>query len=164
MDRDVPEADRLDYLTVVASLVAADSHVADDELAPLEALCRELDCDPVPVLASARTPDPAAVAAATARLARDRDLAVALLTDAVVIAFADGALAPGESRALAELEHALGLGRGQVAMVARYVESVVLGKDDAPLSRELAAGVAAERPGALKKLFALFRRDRSPRV
>lgn len=156
---DVPEADRADYLLVVASLVAADDTIDDAELAPLEALCRELQVSDevrAKVLASARDPDAAAVDAALQRLARDGGLGVALLTDAIAIVFADGRVAPGESEALRRIGRALHVGVGQLAMIGRYVESVVLGKPEG-MSRELADGIARE-PGAVRGLYKLFKR------
>lgn len=160
--RDVPAADRVDYLTVVASLVAADHEVADAELVPLEALCRELaitDAERDAVLAFARTPEPARVDASLARLKGNVALRVGLITDAIVIAFADGKVAPGESAEIARLGHALDVHEGQITLIARYVEATILGRGDPSLSRELGDAVAqTPQPGVIRRLYDLIRR------
>jgi uncharacterized tellurite resistance protein B-like protein len=170
--RDVDEVDRVDYLHVVASLVAADRIVDDAELAPLEELCRVFamsDDRRDAVLEAARHPDAAAVEASLARLKDKIALRVDLITDAIVIVLADGKVAAAESQELARLGRALEIAPAQIGLIARYVESVVLGDEDdeRQLSRELAQGVAAaERgrrgPGAIRWLHRLFRRSPDP--
>jgi uncharacterized tellurite resistance protein B-like protein len=165
---DVPEAHRLDYLTVVASLVAADQEVADAELVPLKALCDELalpDAARAAVLATARKPDAAAVEQCLRRVRKHVGLRVALLSDAIVIVFADGKVTPAESQEIARLGDALGIAPAQIELVARYVESVIMGDEDEAdeLAEQLGKGVAAaehgaRHPGAIRWLHRLFHR------
>ncbi len=159
--RHVPPSERVDYLIVVASLVTADHEVKDAELAMLEELCRDLAV-PAPgkdaVLAIARTPDPAAVEASVARLKPQVALRQSLLTDAIVIVFADGKVAPGESQVIAHLAEQLEVPPAQVALIGRYVEGVILGKDHQALSKELGEGVARLHPGVVRRLYDRLRR------
>jgi uncharacterized tellurite resistance protein B-like protein len=162
--RDVSGPERVDYATVVASLVGADRDVTDAELAPIDELCRELNLaedERAAVLAGARSPDAARVDAAVARLQRNVALRVHLLTDAIAVVFADGAVAPGESEAIERLAHALEIPRAQIGLIARYVESVILERDD-ELSRTLDQGVASAgrtaHPGLLRRIYRRFRR------
>ena len=110
--RDVDEVDRVDYLHVVASLVAADQTVNDAELAPLEELCRVFamsDDRRDAVLAAAGHPDAAAVNASLARLKDEIALRVdAFITDAIVaIVFADARSPPRVAAEIARLGRAL---------------------------------------------------------
>ncbi len=163
---DVPTAERLDYLIVLASVIASDGHVDAAELTALEGLCRDVqigDADRERVLASARDHDAAVVAASLARVKGDVGLRVSLLTDAITIAFADGKLAPGESDVIQQLGEALEIAPAQIALIARNVEATILGhKDDQTLSRELGTGVAASErahhPGVIRRLYDRFRR------
>jgi uncharacterized tellurite resistance protein B-like protein len=166
--RDVPASERLDYLIVVASLVAADHEVSDAELAPLEEMCQELEvagAERDAVLAIAREPDPAVVDASLARIRQDIALRVRLLTDAITIVLADGKIGPHESEMIARLGAALETAPAQINLIARYVDASVLGHTDQPsLARALAEGVAvAERhlhpPGVIRRMFERFRRD-----
>jgi uncharacterized tellurite resistance protein B-like protein len=161
--RHVPAPSRVDYLIVVASLVAADHEVEDAELALLEDLCRDLAV-PAPgkdaVLATARTPDAARVDASLARLRSQVALRQSLLTDAIVIVFADGKVAPGESQVIAHLAEQLEVAPAQLALIARYVEAVILGKDHQELSKQLGEGVARIHPGVIRRLYDRFRRGR----
>jgi uncharacterized tellurite resistance protein B-like protein len=159
---DLPEAARIEYLTVVASFVLADHEADALELGQIGEMCRTLglsDAAKDQVLAAAKAPDASAVDAMLARLKKDIPLRVALLTDAIVIAFADGKVAPTESRDIARLADAIEIETGQVALLGRYVESVILDRDEKQLSRELGKGVAAQHPGhVIRWLHKLFRR------
>jgi uncharacterized tellurite resistance protein B-like protein len=158
--REIPEAERVDYLIVVASVVGADREVSASELAPLEAMCRDArlaDADRERVLAIARAHDAAQVDASLARMKGDIALRVSLMTDAIVIVFADGKVAPGESELLARLGHALDLHPGQIQLIARTVEASIADARDQHLSRELGLGVAKASPGVIRRLYDRFR-------
>lgn len=161
--RRATEVERVDYLTVVASVVSADREASADELATLEELCRDAglsDAQREAVVATAHGPDAAVVDAAIARLRRNVALRVDLVTDAIAIVFADGKVAPTESAVIARLGRALGVPQAQLGMLGRYVESVVLQRGDGGgLSRELGDGVAAARgPGVIRRVYDRFRR------
>ena len=163
---DVPTAERLDYLIVLASVIGADGDVEPLELAALEGLCRDVqiaDDDRARVLAIARDRDAAVIDASLARIKRDVGLRHSLLTDAITIVFADGKIAPGESEVIEQLGEALEIAPAQIALIARNVEATILGhKDEQALSRELGAGVAASErahhPGVIRRLYERFRR------
>ena len=166
--RELPEPERIDYLTVVASVVLADQVAAAEEIAQITELCREVglsDAGREQVLAAAKHPDPAVVDATLARLKTHIELRVSLLTDAIVIAFADGKVAATESRDISRIADALEIESGQIGLIARYVESVILERDEQALSRELGKGVAAEHragpgvgPSAIRWLHRIFKR------
>jgi uncharacterized tellurite resistance protein B-like protein len=166
--RELPEPERIDYLTIVASVVLAD-HVADaDEIAQITELCHEVglsDAGREQVLESAKHPEPSVIDATLARLKAHIDLRVSLLTDAIVIAFADGKVAATESSVISRLADALDIESGQIGLIARYVESVILERDEQALSRELGKGIVAEHragpglgPSAIRWLHRLFKR------
>jgi uncharacterized tellurite resistance protein B-like protein len=135
---------RVDYLVAVASIVYADGRATTDELAVLGMLCSVLDLTPrgvEVVVAAARRPDPARVAEIVAGLEGDR-LKHALLTDAILVAFADGRVAYEETREIAEFADALGIGIAQAALIGRYVEEIIVAADGHDLSKALAEGLA----------------------
>ena len=156
--REIPESERLDYLIVVASGGGAARRVRDTGGAPREAMCRGLaDADRERVLAIARAHDAAQVDASLERMKGDIALRVSLMTDAIVIVFADGKVAPGESELLARIGHALDLHPGQIQLIARTVEATIAGGGDQHLSRELGEGVAKASPGVIRRLYDRFR-------
>src|SRR5947207_718414 len=90
--RDLPLGERVDYLTVVASMAAADGRVEESELEQLRAFCRALELprrETERVLAAARAPDRPHVREILERL-KDSPLRFTLLTDLVFVAHADG--------------------------------------------------------------------------
>ena len=154
--RELPEAERIDYLSVVASLVLADHEVDEKEIARLRDLCRTLgvsDAGQEAVLAAAARPEPEVLDEILARLKRNVPLRYSLLTDAVVIVFADGKVADAEPQEIARLGRALEVAPFQIGLISRYVESVILGRaghsDEQALSRELGLGLVAEGRGAV---------------
>jgi uncharacterized tellurite resistance protein B-like protein len=168
--RSLPEAERIEYLTAVASLVVADAHVDDAELAVLGRLCRALDVSAEAqerVIAAARSPDRAAVERALAEVAKDADLRTSLLADAIVVAFADGKLMPGETQHIDDFARRLGLTQAQAVLISRHVEAIVRaeraasGDATSPMTRlssELAQGLTAEgdarrRDGSVRWLW-----------
>jgi tellurite resistance protein len=135
---------RVDYLVAVASIVYADGNVSPDELAVMTMLCSVLDLTPRGVdvvLAAAVRPDPARVAEIVAGLEGDR-LKHALLTDAILVSFADGRVAREESREIAEFASALGISAAEATVIGKYVEGVIVEAEGHSLSRALAEGLA----------------------
>ncbi len=135
---------RVDYLVAVASLVYADGTASADELAVMSMLCNVLDLTPRGVdvvLDAARRPDAARVAEIVAALEGAR-IKQALLTDAILVAFADGRVAREESREIAEFASALGISAAEAAQIGRYVEEVIVEAEGHALSRALSEGLA----------------------
>jgi uncharacterized tellurite resistance protein B-like protein len=142
--RDLPEERRYDYLVAIASVVCADGEVAEPELAVLRTLCDVLALPPgtcQKVLDGAKTPDLARVQEILANF-RDEPLRFALMTDAILVTYADNKVAAGESKEIAEFADALGMTTSQAAMIGRYVEEVVVAHEGHALSKALAEGLA----------------------
>jgi len=142
--RALPEARRLDYLTAIASVVHADGHVDELELEVLRLLGEAIDLPErlMPrVIEAAQNPDHAGVERILAGLSEDA-VRFSLLTDAILVAFADEKLAPGETEQIAELAEALGISKTQAVSIGKYVESALLDNDTKDLSRALEEGLA----------------------
>ena len=141
---DVPEAERLDYLRVVASMAFADREVVASEIERLRELCGELEIGEAgtrQVLAAAKSPSDVAIDALVRGLA-ESELRFALLVDAVDLACADHPLNPSEATEIEHLADVLGITHGQVALVRRYVAER-RGLRDESDSGELGAALAA---------------------
>jgi uncharacterized tellurite resistance protein B-like protein len=139
--RTLPEPERVDYLIAVASLVIADSHVDEAELAIMRRLCRALDVTPASeerVIEAAKSPDRAKVESVLHDVSRDVPLRVSLLADAIVVAFADGRLARAETAEIAALARKLSVSPAQAVLIARSVEEAVA---EERTSKEPEAGV-----------------------
>lgn len=146
----LPEPQRIEYLTAVASILHADGAVVDSEIAKLRALCDALDVSAAgteEVVAAARQPDPARVSRIVAGY-REKDLRFTLLTDAILLAYADGSVDVGESEEIASWAQVLDISTSQAVLIGRYVAEVVHGQDEGMgnLSKDLASGLAQFGP------------------
>jgi uncharacterized tellurite resistance protein B-like protein len=113
---DIPLAERVDYLTIIASMAGADVSIAPEELAKLRELCRALELperESESILSTARRP--------TASIERHLDslkaspLRFALLSDCLSLAYADGEYAKSERKEIASLAEALGVDAAQLS-------------------------------------------------
>ena len=142
--RALSEERRLQYMTAVASVVHADGHVDDIEIEVLRLLGEAIDLPDrlmTGVIEAAQRPDHARVESILAGI-DEESLRFALLTDAILVAFADEKLEPGETEQIAEFAEVLGISRSQAVAIARYVESVLLDGDRRDLARALEEGLA----------------------
>lgn len=142
--RSLPEDRRLDYITVIAAMVHADGHVDDVELEVLRLLGDAIDIPEklmAGVIEAARAPDPLKVDALLASFGDDQ-LRFSLLTDAILVAFADEKLAAGETEQIADFAEALHISTSQAITIARYVESVLVDNDKKELAKALEEGLA----------------------
>jgi uncharacterized tellurite resistance protein B-like protein len=142
--RSLPEDRRLDYITVIASMVHADGHVDEVELEVMRLLGEALDLpdSAMPgVFEAARDPDHRKVEALIESFAED-PLRFSLLTDAILVAFADEKLAAGETEQIADFAEALHISRPEAVTIARYVESVLVDNDKKELAKALEEGLA----------------------
>src|SRR5215471_18208894 len=105
---DIPLAERVDYLTIIASMAGADVSLAPEEMAKLRELCRALELperETQGILDTAHRP--------TASIERHLDslksspLRFALLSDCLSLAYADGEYAKSERKEIASLAKAL---------------------------------------------------------
>ncbi len=122
---DVDEPQRVDYLTVVASMAYADHSVDESELLQVEKLCKHVGVSPESidtVLAAAKAPDSVAIDAILERL-RKSPLRFALIVDAIDIAYADNKLEPTEAAEIRALADKLGVSDSQTALISRYVST-----------------------------------------
>ena len=76
------------------------------------------------VIDAARSPDLRRVEAILASF-REDPIRFSLLTDAILVAFADEKLAAGETEQIAEFADALGITTPQAVAIARYVDRTV---------------------------------------
>lgn len=143
----LPESERIDYLRVIASLVLADGVIDEREIVRLRALCSALAVSPAgeeTVVAAASGSDRRNVERILANIKQDNGLSVALLTDALTIAFADGKLERTETGCVAAFARALSIPTAQAVLIARHVERVLASEGSEPLSKDLAAQLTAE--------------------
>jgi uncharacterized tellurite resistance protein B-like protein len=142
--RSLTEERRVDYITAVAAVVHADGEVSELELDVLRLLGEVLDIPPriMPrVVEAACNPDHRQVDYLLGTFRAD-PIRFALLTDAILVAFADEKLMPGETEEIAEFSDALGISRAQAIAIAHYVESALVDGDKHDLAKALAEGLA----------------------
>jgi len=145
--RSLSEERRLDYITAIASVVHADGRVDDVELEVMRLLGEAIELSPQAmngVIAAARNPDHDKVEAILASFKED-PIRFSLLTDAILVAFADEKVEAGETEQIAEFADALGISTAQAVTIARYVESVLVDSDKSDkkdLAKALEEGLA----------------------
>jgi uncharacterized tellurite resistance protein B-like protein len=152
----IPLSERIDYLTVIASMAGADVVLAPEERENLQRLCRELelpDADAAKVLQTAHRP--------TDKIERHLDalksspLRFTLLSDCLALAYADGDYAAGEKKEIYSLARALGVDDAQVAALEECALTLLKASGGAPhhhghLAQKLAAvGIPIGTIGAL---------------
>jgi len=121
--RNLPLAERIDYLTVLAAVVAADGKVDDREVSRLLALVRVLGVPNTEIgmlLESAETPATDRIRSALRRL-NDSDLRFTLMVELIFMAHIDDDLDEAESQELASVAEALGINNEQRTAIAEYV-------------------------------------------
>lgn len=142
---DVPLAERVHYLMIVASMAGVDVVLTPEELAKLGQLCKELE------LPEAETREILTVAhRPTASIERHLDalkaspLRFALLTDCLSMAYADGEYAKGEQKEIRDLAGALGVDEQQLAALEECVQALRAATGDThPHHEKLADRLAA---------------------
>ncbi len=131
------EADRLDYVTIVATVAAADGALTGAEVARVRKLVALLglperaEAD----IASATVVPPASVEALKTRLGAS-PLRHALLADCLLVAQSDGLVQDTEKAELLGIRSELGVTEDEFFALSRYVRSLLGGQPDA---RALAA-------------------------
>ncbi len=120
---DVSEAERIDYLTAVAFMAAADNKTSEEELERLREMCNALKISKEGtqrVLDTARDPDEHILDDILERLGSSQ-MRYALLVDAISVARADGRFETAESDEVMTLADKLEIPRAQAILVYRYV-------------------------------------------
>jgi len=150
----LPEAERLEYLRLVASMAIADGRTAAAEMAKLERLGLALRLPPAtttPLMNAVREGrlDAPAPTEGARWFQGDSQVRWHLMIDSIVIAFSDGELASKESQRIAQLAGLLEVPPGEVARMAGLVEQILWKRDadQAALARELGAAVGAPDSG-----------------
>jgi uncharacterized tellurite resistance protein B-like protein len=142
--RALPEDRRVDYLIAVAAVVHADGEIAETELDVMRQLGEVLDISPrtMPrIMDAACNPDHQQVETILGTFRQD-PIKFALLTDAILVAFADEKLAAGETEEIAEFAEALHISTAQAVTIARYVESALVEGEKHDLAKALEEGLA----------------------
>lgn len=165
--RTLPERRRIEYLIAVAAMAYADQKVVDSEIDTLRRLASVIgvpDARFARVESAARHPSEARVTAILDGFRTDA-CRLTLLTDAILVAYADRQIAPGEPEQLAKFADALGVPVAQALLLGRYVGGVIRegesGQSEAyDFSRTLSAevGRAAAKVHSPRGLRALFRK------
>lgn len=143
---EVPEVERVAYLTVVAIMVHVDQSIDDRELARVRSLGRTLAVPETEVerIIGGIGEHKGEVAAHLDTL-RTSELRFALMVDALDIAYADDEIVPDEATELRLLARSLDISDSQLAMLRRYVESRTGREDTAATeaaNEQLKAGLA----------------------
>ena len=121
----VPLSERVDYLTVIASMAGADVVLDQSELEKLQELCRALEIpeeQAEKIVETARRPTH--TIARHIESLRSSDLRLSLLTDCLAIAYADGEYAKGEKEEIMALAAQLGVTGEQVAALEETFRSL----------------------------------------
>jgi len=122
---DITLAERVDYMTIIASMAGADVSLAPEEMAKLRELCRALELperETQRILDTAHRP--------TASVERHLDalksspLRFALLSDCLSLAYADGEYAKSERKEIASLAKALDVSDEQLAALEECARAV----------------------------------------
>lgn len=121
----VPLPERIDYLTVIASMVGADVVLDPAELEQIRSLCRALeipDEDARKILETAQRPTRSIVR--HVENLRGSNLRFALLTDCIALAYADGDYAKGERKEIMGLAAELGVTSEQISALEEAYRSL----------------------------------------
>lgn len=122
-----PHAERVDYLSVLAAIAAADKTVSDEEITHLRQFCESVEIDEVGIgliIAALEHPAVVDLQMILPRLAQT-DLKFTLLTDMLFIAQADGIVCPAEREEINRIAAMLAISPEQIDVVNRYVETVL---------------------------------------
>lgn len=121
----VPLPERIDYLTVIASMVGADVVLDPPEIEQIRALCRALeipDEDAKKILETAQLPTRSIVR--HVENLRESNLRFTLLTDCIALAYADGDYAKGERKEIMDLAAELGVTGDQISALEEVYRSL----------------------------------------
>lgn len=151
---ELPEAERLEYFRLVASISLLDGHSDEAELSKLRRLANALHLHPAvtePVFTSLGENHLDATVSPREALwfKEPRNVRWHLMIDSIAIAFTDGKLSDGEKARLADLARQLEIDPRDVEAMAARIESILFLRDSdyAVLTRELGAAVGGEQYG-----------------
>ena len=122
-----PEDEKIDYLSLVASIAAADGKITDDEISTLREFCDTIGIGEAGtglIIAALEDPSMVDVQAILERLSHT-DLKFTLLTDMLFMAHADGIVSPGEEEEISKIAAKLQIAKEQISAIERYVNAVL---------------------------------------
>lgn len=151
---ELPEADRLEYIRLVASIALCDGFTDPHEIGKLHRLADALhlhEAVTAPLFQSLEQDRLDAPVLSREAVWFKNPLPVRwhLMIDSIAVAFSDGRLSPGETQRLAELARQLEIPPEDVMKMADRIESILFKQDadHAHLARELGAAVGGDHHG-----------------
>ena len=123
-----PEVERVDYLSIVASIAAADDKVTDEEITKIREFCETIGIGEIGlgmIISAVGDPSVIDIEPILARLSKS-DLRFTLLTDMLFMAHADGIFVPSEEEEIRRIASMLNINQKQIDAMNKYVEAVLL--------------------------------------
>lgn len=120
-------AERSDYLSLVASMAAADGRISDAEITQIRTFCQTIELDDFgvgQVIAAVENPAGLDVPAILTRLAQT-DLKFTVLTDLLCMAYADGSMCPSERKEIKNMAAWLHIQPPQLEAINLYIETLM---------------------------------------
>jgi uncharacterized tellurite resistance protein B-like protein len=124
---DYSEDEKIDYLSLVGTIVAADGNISDEEISKLREFCTTIGVSGMGtgmIIAAVANPSGIDLQPILSRLSRT-DLKFTLLTDMLFMAQADGIVAPGETEEIQKVAALLNITQEQIEAITKYAEAVV---------------------------------------
>jgi uncharacterized tellurite resistance protein B-like protein len=124
---DYPEDEKVDYLSIVGTIAAADGKITDNELSRLREFCMTIGLGGMGVgmiIGAVENPSGVDFQTILARLSQT-DLKFTLLTDMLFMAHADGIVAPGEEEEIRQVAAMLNINQDQIEAMNKYVKAVL---------------------------------------
>lgn len=124
---DYPEVERVDYLSIVASLAAADGKITDNEISKIREFCETIEIGDIGIsliIAAVENPSVVDLHTILPRLAQT-DLKFTLLADMLFMAHADGICCTDEQKEINKIAAMLQIAPEQIEVVNKYVETVL---------------------------------------
>ncbi len=146
-----PEDERIDYLSIVASVAFADGTVTDDEVSTLREFCTTIGIHELGIgmiIAAAEDPSDLDLEAIITRLSQT-ELKFTLLTDMFFMAYADGNVSPNEEGEIHKIAEMLRISRDQIAAIDRYVDAVISARHSGNAPKSDWKKLGAEIAGSL---------------
>ncbi|TAE73604.1 MAG: TerB family tellurite resistance protein [Bacteroidetes bacterium] len=127
-----PEADKIAYLSLVASIAKADGNLETQEIENIKNSCKQLGIsieNTEKVIASLSKPEPENLNAYISQITNS-DLRFTLITDMFFLAYADEVLTENEIVEINSFAHQLNIKDEQIKAIREYVEVITKIKDE----------------------------------
>ena len=122
-----PEVEKVDYLSIVASIASADGKITDEEITKIREFCTMIGIGEIGIgMILAAIADPAIVdVQPILRRLSQTDLKFTLLTDMLFMAHADDIVSPDEKEEIRKIASMLKITPDQIAAIDKYVATVI---------------------------------------